>query len=438
VKSYGYKNQIGYGQEYSEYLDDLKETFRKIFAVTKDTGSLWIIVDTFSRDGKLINLPGEISKRLINCKWNLVDVIIWKKDKTSPWPKKGRLRNIFEYVFFFAKTDAFKFYADRIRVAHLSELKEWWVRYPERYSPRGKLPTNVWEYPIPTQGSWGNKHLRHSNPLPPKLIKRILLLTTDKKDVVLDPFAGSGTVLAVADFMNRRWLGFEMNEKYCGMFKEHVLSEIKETLSTEEKREAELNVFRKKFEETIKNLRLVKYPKSLIRECNRKKILDGEGDQIDSVFAISREPTENELFQMPRHKFMVEDIFLIFDGNIETKVLADRIREVASKAPLTKFGIDARVFPVMKDKFVLNHRNEFDSCRFWLYTCGTTHSFERQMTFSQWLIENKKPKWEDYFRNGIPPIMSNVRVKHTIPKTWKSQEERFNMLKHRYNKMIGS
>ena len=109
---------------------------------------------------------------------------------------------------------------DSVRLTETSLLKEWWVRFPERYNPKGIVPTNVWEFSIPTQGIWTGKSLRHFNPLPPKMIERIILLTTDAGDVVFDPFAGSGTTLSVADFLDRKWFGFELNKEYCKMHDE--------------------------------------------------------------------------------------------------------------------------------------------------------------------------------------------------------------------------
>ena len=81
------------------------------------------------------------------------------------------------------------------------------------------IPTNVWEYAIPVQGKWSVNSLRHFNPLPTKMIETILLLTTDVNDIVFDPFAGSGSVLAVANFLKRRWFGFELNLHYCNLFR---------------------------------------------------------------------------------------------------------------------------------------------------------------------------------------------------------------------------
>ena len=46
LKDYGSESQIGYGQKYDQYLDDLGKVFDYIYDITKKRGSLWIISDT--------------------------------------------------------------------------------------------------------------------------------------------------------------------------------------------------------------------------------------------------------------------------------------------------------------------------------------------------------------------------------------------------------
>lgn len=437
LKSYGFKNQIGYGQKYSKYLEDVTEVFKQIYDMTNDSGSLWMIIDTFAKDGVLKNLPFEISEKLKPHQgkkgWILTDIIIWKKDKTLPWSRKGQLRNIFEYILFFTKSKKYKFYVDRVRVFDPSELKEWWVNFPERYNPKGAVLSNVWDYPIPAQGVWGKQPFRHVNPLPIGMIDTIISLTTNSGDVVFDPFAGSGTVLAVANYLNRRWFGFEMNQEYCAMFKKNVLPMVRKVMSIEKGRRTELEGLRRQFEDTIEKLRLNKFPKALIRELLKRKSLDGSW--INTIFVISKDLTKDEISNLPKNKFLMEDIFLVTEHSVDNSSFLRQIEEVVSNPPLSKFGIEASIFVLPRAEFILRKENTLENSEFWLYS-GAVHKFKKRISFSEWCIESLKPEWKRYYVKGVPPIVSNVEVNQEIPKTWKSKEEKFRELKSSLERII--
>ncbi len=133
LKDYGHKDQIGYGQQYDQYLNDLQSVFAKVFSATKDTGSLWVVIDSFKRNGEIVPLPFDFAAKLKEIGWKLQDIIIWHKDKTIPWVNGGSTRGIFEYVLLFTKTAKYKYFVDKVR--NYQDLKKWWVKYPERLSP---------------------------------------------------------------------------------------------------------------------------------------------------------------------------------------------------------------------------------------------------------------------------------------------------------------
>src|SRR5205807_6818410 len=55
----------------------------------------------------------------------------------------------------------------------------------------------------------------HGCQMPEQLLGRIIKACSNPQDLVLDPFAGSGTTLAVAKKLGRRWIGFEISKNYC-------------------------------------------------------------------------------------------------------------------------------------------------------------------------------------------------------------------------------
>ena len=57
MKDYGVDGQIGFGQKYDDYLIDLQKVFSQVYDITKDNGTLWIIIDTFKRNNAVVTLP---------------------------------------------------------------------------------------------------------------------------------------------------------------------------------------------------------------------------------------------------------------------------------------------------------------------------------------------------------------------------------------------
>lgn len=85
---------------------------------------------------------------------------------------------------------------------------------------RGKRLTDVWFFDRVA----GNKQL-HQNQKPLDLIKQCIEKHSDEGDLVLDPFLGSGTTAVACELLNRRWIGIEIQKKYCDIAKKR-LSEI--------------------------------------------------------------------------------------------------------------------------------------------------------------------------------------------------------------------
>ena len=222
VLDYNHKDQIGQGQIYEDYLVDVSDILHKCYEISTSNASLWIVIDTFKKGGETKTLPFDLVNTLknrIGQTWILKDIIIWDKQKNLPWNQKGNFKNQFEYILFFTKNNSFQFYIDELREIH--DLKKWWKTYPERYNPDGKAPSNLWSFTTPLRG-WGENYQNHLCPFPFDLVEKIITLTTKEENVVFDPFAGSGTVLALAQVMNRNAWGIDINSKYKTLFKNFV------------------------------------------------------------------------------------------------------------------------------------------------------------------------------------------------------------------------
>ena len=64
------------------------------------------------------------------------------------------------------------------------------------------------------------------NELSVKLLDRVISFSSNEGDLILDPFGGSGTTYAVAELLNRNWIGIELGD--CGVIKNRLLSPEKD------------------------------------------------------------------------------------------------------------------------------------------------------------------------------------------------------------------
>ncbi|PLX06283.1 MAG: site-specific DNA-methyltransferase [Marinilabiliales bacterium] len=359
MKDYNSDNQVGYGQSYNDYLNDLKSIFEGVLKITRKDGTLWIIIDTFKRNNQVVTLPFDLSNKLKEVGWLLQDVIIWKKDKTVPWSTNGFMQRKFEYILFFSKSAEYKSNNDNVRIYDTSHLKKWWIKYPERYNPKGKALDEVWEFPIPTQGSWGDEYIRHFCPLPQSMVANMIQISSDENDIVLDPFAGSGTVLSQSAYMKRNYIGFELNAEYIKMFKDY----LKKTLI---KNREEYELFRQNtdqdlFEKRILELRSLKYARVLT--ISIEKITKQNNFKI---FVVLKGKSE------AKNKLIKVEYQII--GAVNKADINDTISQLIEKPPLSKFGIE----PLFKFK----ERKKFDGKKLYGYTKTNTYSHVKHPDFN--------------------------------------------------------
>ena len=78
----------------------------------------------------------------------------------------------------------------------------------------GRNPTDVWYFDRVNNMTKKKLDLTHPTIYPLPMIVRILKMSSNIGDTILDPFAGSGTSLVAAKILNRKAIGFELDTKY--------------------------------------------------------------------------------------------------------------------------------------------------------------------------------------------------------------------------------
>lgn len=82
---------------------------------------------------------------------------------------------------------------------------------------------NIWRYNV---NKYGMENTGHPAPFPIALAKDHVASWSNPGDVVLDPFAGSGTTLKAAKELNRHWCGIEINPEYCAIAEARLSQDV--------------------------------------------------------------------------------------------------------------------------------------------------------------------------------------------------------------------
>lgn len=121
------------------------------------------------------------------------------------------------HILYYVKdAKRFTFNADAVRVPSARQTK-----YADRRAhPAGRIPDDVWQFSR-VCGTFRERR-EHPCQMPEALVERIVRVASNPGDLVLDPFAGSGTTLAVAARLGRRWLGIERSPRYASVIHERL------------------------------------------------------------------------------------------------------------------------------------------------------------------------------------------------------------------------
>ncbi len=407
LKNYGARGQIGYGQKWEEeYLRDIGAVLHELHRVCRDAAALWVVLDTVKSSGRTLLLPWEVIRRAEAEGWAFHDLVIWDKGRSLPWSHVGRFRGVFEYVLLFSKGKLGRFALDRIR--DIDHLSSYWVKYPERYNPSGKAPSDLWHFPIPVQGSWSRNGIRHFCPFPLAMVARIITLTSREGEVVLDPFAGTGTVLAVASFLGRRALGIDVNAGFAQTFSQKGYKALLGLTKSEVAgpgHESSKNGLR----QLIVRLRILKYPKTMFGELLRPDRLGKTARKHIAALVVTQLTSPQRTRRVNSESLARIVVHVLATESAKLSKLREAISAVTRKPPLSKFGLGVSVKVVgMKTWKSSQFIADLPKDRWYLYTRGAFHSYEQTVPPSK-LQATLKAACAGT-RHRVPPILAPVGV----------------------------
>jgi DNA modification methylase len=376
--------EIGFRQSKQEYLDAVGLVLEQVAELSREDGVLWLVADTL-RDRSNVSsglaemtlLPFELAEVARGKGWRLQDVVIWHKDKTLPYSGQGKLRNLIEYVLFFTRSGDFLHRPFRCTERHIPKA-EWLAGWPDRYHPLGLRLSNVWEIDLDTQGNWDHAAAgRHACPFPQELVARCIELTTDKGDIVLDPFAGIGTVVAQAIAMGRSGVGMELHPANVETFQAHVLPEFQKNWEADaEKRRLE-RADQRNEAELIMRLRLLKAGKELLKAVQRLANARADGHpaaQVERVVVLGSSKLGTEI-DVDAGTICRAGGDLLLVGEMEPAEqvqLREELSALRKVPPFTTFGIEFEADTVTPDELAkrtdVSHLLEFGLSRHGAFT----------------------------------------------------------------------
>ena len=192
-----------------EYESWFESWFSKLVRILKVSASVYICGDWKS------------SNAILNVGMKYLTVrnrITWEREKGRG--AKSNWKNCSEDIWFFTKGKDFTFNIEEVKLRRkvLAPYRD------EKGTPKdwksGKInyrdtsPSNVWtDISVPFWSMPENTN--HPTQKPEKLLAKIILASSNKNDLVFDPFLGSGTTAVTAKKLGRNFVGVEVDEYYC-------------------------------------------------------------------------------------------------------------------------------------------------------------------------------------------------------------------------------
>tara|TARA_E500000081_G_scaffold149852_1_gene177436 strand:- start:148 stop:1296 length:1149 start_codon:yes stop_codon:yes gene_type:complete len=189
-------------KSFEEYDKFTKDWISEAQRILKPEGTIWVI-------GSYHNIF-RVGNAMQNLGFWILNDIIWYKSNPMPNFKGTRFTNAHETIIWASKNHNSKYNFNYHAMKSLNE---------------GTQMRSDWYIPICSGGerikdSNGNKI--HSTQKPEALLYRVLLSSSKKDDIILDPFFGTGTTGAVAKKLGRNFIGLEREDIYINAAKKRI------------------------------------------------------------------------------------------------------------------------------------------------------------------------------------------------------------------------
>ena len=193
-------------EQYREYTEGWLE---RALPLLKPTASVYVCCDWKSSP-----IIGEVLHRYLRVQ----NRITWQREKGRG--AKNNWKNGMEDIWYCTMSSKYTFHLEDVMVRRKVNApykvegvpKDWEETAEGNY--RNTCPSNFWDdISIPY---WSMpENTAHPTQKPEKLMAKLILASSDRGDVILDPFAGSGTTAVTAGQLGRHFVAVEQNELYC-------------------------------------------------------------------------------------------------------------------------------------------------------------------------------------------------------------------------------
>jgi len=196
-KQYGNNHDL---RSFEEYLDFSKRWLTEVHRILKPTGTVYVFMGF-----RFISYIYEILDRQLGMEF--INWICWHYTQGMGRTKGFSPRH--DDILMYGKSASYTFNLDDVRIPQ--------KYYRDRNNMRGANPGDVWLF---SHVHYCNDNRQdHPTQKPEGLIERMVLASSKPGDLVVDPFAGSGTTLRVCQQLERRCLGIELNPEYIEMMR---------------------------------------------------------------------------------------------------------------------------------------------------------------------------------------------------------------------------